>query len=212
MNTRNTDEFTVVYVFRASRITIVHVHVNLPSRQDAEPQFPLRHNVEGAVCGAHTHRHNFHASQNDTDTRSYRIEQFTVPRKANIGGCGAGEARRGKAVKVVLKRGVFRARSVWFRAPKRCFVRTDLAEHVCCRCRYVFHCRSKDRRGSASFGPYTYSTVHMTGRSCADRVCVCVCVCVCVEGATCTARAHPRALIDIPALGSAAQARAFAFS
>ena len=129
------------------------------------------------------------------------------PPKSEIGGCGAGEARR-ESVKVV-KRGVFRARSVWFRAPKRCFVMTDLAEHVCCRCRYAFHCRSKDRRGSASFGPYTtYSTVHMTGRSCADRVCVCVCV----EGATCTARAHPRALIDIPALGSAAQARAFAFS
>jgi hypothetical protein len=100
MNTRNTDEFTVVYVFRASRITIVHVHVNLPSRQDAQPQFPLRHNVEGAVCGAHIHRHNLHASQNDTDTRSYQIEQFTVPAppKSEIVGArrGGGNDGNGK--------------------------------------------------------------------------------------------------------------------
>jgi len=26
----------------------VHVHVKLPSRQDAQPQVPWRHNVEGA--------------------------------------------------------------------------------------------------------------------------------------------------------------------
>ena len=35
----------------------VHVHVNLPSRQDAQPQVPWRHNVGGAECGAHTHGH-----------------------------------------------------------------------------------------------------------------------------------------------------------
>ena len=35
----------------------VHVHVKLPSRQDAQPQVPWRHNVGGAECGAHTHRH-----------------------------------------------------------------------------------------------------------------------------------------------------------
>ena len=28
----------------------VHVHVKLPSRQDAQPQVPWRHNVEGAKC------------------------------------------------------------------------------------------------------------------------------------------------------------------
>ena len=33
----------------------VHVHVKLPSRQDAQPQVPWRHNVGGAECGAHTH-------------------------------------------------------------------------------------------------------------------------------------------------------------
>ncbi len=49
----------------------VHVHVNLPSRQDAQPQAPWRPSVGGAKCGAHAHG-NTHTRHTQTHTGSNR--------------------------------------------------------------------------------------------------------------------------------------------
>jgi hypothetical protein len=60
---------------RAAAVHVhVHVHVKLPSRQDARPQVPWRHNVEGARCGAHTHAQPKRATPNHTNTNSTKNE------------------------------------------------------------------------------------------------------------------------------------------
>ena len=64
------------------KFTCVHVHVKLPSRQDAHPQAPWRHNEGGARCGAHTHKHTRVALKH-----GHQIEQ-TEKKKGGGGGGG----------------------------------------------------------------------------------------------------------------------------
>ena len=54
---------------RFTHVDAVHVHDNLPSRQDAQPQVPWRPIVGGAKRGTHTqgHTHACHARTQTTD-------------------------------------------------------------------------------------------------------------------------------------------------
>ena len=65
-------------MMRSQVRTEVHVHVKLPSRQDAQPQVPWRHNVGGAECGAHTNT--------DTQTRDAQRHRHRIDRKEERGG------------------------------------------------------------------------------------------------------------------------------
>ena len=65
-------------MMRSQVRTEVHVHVKLPSRQDAQPQVPWRHNVGGAECGAHTNT--------DTQTRDAQKHRHRIDREEERGG------------------------------------------------------------------------------------------------------------------------------
>jgi hypothetical protein len=65
----------------------VHVHVYLPSRQDAQPQVPWRHNVGGAECGAHTHTNTTPQTSTNTGSIDQKGAGVSTYNKGSRRGC-----------------------------------------------------------------------------------------------------------------------------